>query len=250
MRTLVVVPTYCEADNISELLQRVRFAMPDADVLVVDDGSPDGTADLARRLGQDAGQITVLDRPRKMGLGAAYRAGFAVGLERGYDVLVEMDADLSHDPAALPLLVDAVNGGAALAIGSRYAEGGSIPNWTRRRRWLSRWGNRYAAFALGISIRDATSGFRAYAADALRRAGYERTRANGYAFQIELTRRVARTGAIVEIPIVFSDRTRGESKMSLKITSEAMLLVTGWGLADRVRGRRRPQAQARGCPTP
>ncbi len=242
MRTLINVPTYCEVENISELLRGIRSAMPAADVLVIDDASSDGTADLARHLGQDLGQITVLDRPHKMGLGEAYRAGFTWGLDRGYDVLVEMDADLSHDPATLPQLVRAIARGAALAIGSRYVDGGSIPNWTWRRRWLSRWGNRYAGLALGLPILDTTSGYRAYAADALGWSDYQNTRANGYAFQIELTRRVARVGPVVEVPIAFSDRKHGDSKMSLKITSEALLLVTMWGLSDRVRGRRRRTA--------
>ena len=238
MRTLIVVPTYCEADNITELLQRVRYAKPDADVLVIDDGSPDGTASLVRQMADELGKIAVVERPHKMGLGDAYRTGFTVGLENTYDVLVEMDADLSHDPAGLPLLVDAVEQGADLAIGSRYIEGGSIPTWRRRRRLLSRWGNRYAAFALGLPITDATSGYRAYRADALRNSNFNTTRANGYAFQIELARRIARSGNVVDIPIVFSDRTRGRSKMSLRIAAEAMVLVTWWGFLDIAHGRR------------
>jgi dolichol-phosphate mannosyltransferase len=240
LRTLVVVPTFLEAENIVEFLTRVRAAVPDADVLVVDDSSADGTADLAEKAGVELGHVEVMRRPAKEGLGNAYRAGFALGLERHYDVLVQIDADLSHDPAALPELLRALDGGADLAVGSRYVPGGAIPHWPVHRRALSRYGNRYAAFALGLQVADATSGYRAYRADALRAIELANTKANGYGFQIELAYRVSRWGGrIAERPITFTDRVRGSSKMSSRIIAEAMLLVTWWGLRDRVRGRRR-----------
>jgi glycosyltransferase involved in cell wall biosynthesis len=173
-------------------------------------------------------------------LGSAYRAGFAWGLERDASVLIEMDADLSHDPGALPALVAALDQGADLAIGSRYCDGGSIPNWSRRRKLLSRWGNRYAAAVLGMPIRDATAGFRAYRSEMLRRLDLDAIRADGYGFQIEMAYRVVSAGgAVVEVPIAFVDRVRGTSKMSGRIVIEALLLVTGWGLDERLWHRRR-----------
>jgi glycosyltransferase involved in cell wall biosynthesis len=236
-RVLVVVPTYNEMENIADVLWRTRRMLPDAAVLVVDDASPDGTADLADALGAELGRISVLRRAGKEGLGAAYRAGFAFGLVLGYSVLVEMDADLSHDPAALPGLVGALDGGADLAIGSRYVEGAAIPAWSARRRALSRWGNRYAGFVLDVAVHDLTSGYRAYRADALRAVQAETTRSTGYAFQIELASRIAHAGlAVVEVPIEFNDRTAGASKMSTRITIEALVRVTWWGLRDRLRG--------------
>ena len=167
MRTLVVIPTYEEALNINEVLTRVRAAVPHVDILVVDDNSPDGTADLARAAGDELGQVDVLVRAKKDGLGNAYRHGFRVGMDRGYDVLVQMDADLSHDPAALPSLLAALDDGAEAVIGSRYVPGGSVPHWPWHRRALSKWGNRYACFVLGMTVHDATAGFRAYRVDAL-----------------------------------------------------------------------------------
>jgi dolichol-phosphate mannosyltransferase len=242
MRPLVVIPTYQEAENIAVVLRRVRAAAPSASVLVVDDGSPDGTADLAEATGAEVGQVSVLRRARKAGLGSAYRAGFERGLEMGHDVLVEMDADLSHDPADVPRLLQAVADGAILAIGSRYVPGGGTPHWPLHRRLLSRWGNRYAGLVLGLGVRDATAGFRAYRAEVLDAIDYQTTRADGYAFQVEMAYRVRRAGgSITEVPIMFSDRVRGTSKMSTRIVAEAMLLVTWWALRDRVlrRGRER-----------
>ena len=234
--TLVVIPTYDEAENIRTVLRRVRTALPDADILVVDDNSPDGTASIAAAMGTELGRIAVLRRLGKEGLGAAYRAGFAFGLARGYAVLVEMDADLSHDPAALPRLVGALDAGADLAIGSRYVAGAAIPEWSARRRALSRYGNRYAGIVLGAPIRDLTSGYRAYRADTLRSVRAETTRSTGYAFQIELAHRIVRAGfAVTEVPIEFNDRTAGDSKMSSWITFEALVRVTWWGLRDRLR---------------
>ncbi|MEX2658985.1 MAG: polyprenol monophosphomannose synthase [Acidimicrobiales bacterium] len=240
MRALVVVPTYLEALNIDEVLHRIRLALPAADVLVVDDNSPDGTGELAERAARELGQIEVLHRPSKDGLGPAYRAGLGLGLERGYDVIIQMDADLSHDPGALPTLLAAVEGGADVAIGSRYVPGGSIPHWPRYRRALSRWGNRYTGFALRTGVSDATSGFRSYRAAMLRSVDPSSTRATGYGIQIEIAYRMSQAGAtIIEVPISFTDRVRGSSKMSFKIIAEEMLLVTWWGLQDRVRLRRR-----------
>jgi dolichol-phosphate mannosyltransferase len=236
VRTLVVTPTYLEAENITEFLTRLRAAVPDADVLVVDDNSPDGTGDLAEQAAEELGRIEVLHRPAKSGLGVAYRAGFAVGLERGYEVLVQIDADLSHDPAALPTLLRTLDEGADLVIGSRYVPGGSVPHWPFHRRALSRYGNSYTSFALRTGVKDATAGYRAYRADMLRRVRYDTTRAVGYGFQIELAYRVSRAGGrIVEVPIIFTDRVRGHSKMSPKIAAEELLLVTWWGIRDRVR---------------
>jgi dolichol-phosphate mannosyltransferase len=236
MRTLVVLPTYQEADNIAEVLRRLRAAVPHADILVVDDGSPDGTADLAKAVGHELGAIDVLLRPAKAGLGSAYRAGFTEGQARGYEVLVEMDSDLSHDPSALPTLLRAVEEGADLAIGSRYVSGGSIPRWSARRRALSRWGNRYAAAMLRIDVLDATSGYRCYRTEMVASIDLGSVHADGYGFQIEMAYRVARAGGtIVELPIQFVDRELGHSKMSSRIIVEALALVTWWGVRDRFR---------------
>jgi dolichol-phosphate mannosyltransferase len=250
-QTLIIVPTYQESANIDELLRRVRCTAPDVDVLVVDDCSPDGTADLAESVGRELGHVTVLRRGAKDGLGAAYRAGFAWGLERGYDVLVEMDADLSHDPDALPSLLHAVRRGADLAVGSRYVAGGATPMWSTRRRLLSRAGNSYARRMLGLETADATSGYRAYRAAALDAIDAEASRATGYAFQIELTYRVTRAGGLIsEVPIVFHDRTRGTSKMSAGIALEALALVTWWSLRDHVIRRNTPAPQRRTTSAP
>jgi len=239
VRVLVMVPTFNEAENIDEVLHRVRGTLPYADILVIDDGSPDGTAELADAVGAEIGRVDVLRRGAKSGLGSAYRAGFRTGLAEGYDVMVEMDADLSHDPDALPALVDAVARGADLAIGSRYVPGGRIPNWSLSRRMLSRWGNRYAAGALGLAVNDSTSGFRAYRATALKAIDLGQVTADGYGFQIEMTYRLVRRGGrVVEVPIAFVDRVRGASKMSNRIIMEALVLVTWWSVRDRLLARR------------
>jgi dolichol-phosphate mannosyltransferase len=234
--TLVIIPTYNEAGNIRTVIRRVRTALPDADVLVVDDDSPDGTANVAEHVGAERGQVIVMRRSAKSGLGAAYRAGFDFALSHGYAVVIEMDADLSHDPVALPQLVAAVDQGADLAIGSRYVAGAAIPEWSARRRALSRYGNRYAGVVLGTPIHDLTSGYRAYRADALRTVDATETTATGYAFQIELAHRIHRAGlTVVEVPIEFTDRTVGTSKMSSRITIEALARVSWWGVRDRFR---------------
>lgn len=227
----MVLPTYNESENIDNVLRRIRGALPDATVLVVDDGSPDGTAELAELVAKDLGGIEILRREGKSGLGSAYRAGFRWGLDHGYDACVEMDADLSHDPDALPGLVAPLDRGYELSVGSRYAPGGSIPNWAWHRRLLSRGGNVYASALLGLGVADSTSGFRAYAASVLRRIDLDDIRADGYGFQIEMTYEAKRVGApIVEVPIRFVDRVEGESKMSMHIVVEAFALVTWWGI--------------------
>jgi dolichol-phosphate mannosyltransferase len=248
MNVLVVLPTYNEAENIDRVLRRIRASLEDASVLVVDDGSPDGTADAAEVMGKELGNIEILRRSRKSGLGSAYRAGFRWGLERGFDACIEMDADLSHEPEALPGLVAALSDGCELAVGSRYVPGGVIPNWAWHRRLLSRGGNVYASTLLGLGVADSTSGFRAYSASVLRRIELDRIRADGYGFQIEMTYRAKRAGAtVVEVPIRFVDRVDGESKMSAVIVVEALGLVTWWGLlrmVERLRSRPAPARDA------
>jgi dolichol-phosphate mannosyltransferase len=242
VQVTVVVPTYEEVDNIETLLRAVRAVGPTFHVLVVDDASPDGTADTARRVGDEIGGVEVLERRMKDGLGGAYRDGFAHALANGAEVCVQMDADLSHAPENLPALVAAVVHGADAAIGSRYVPGGHIVDWPRLRRWLSRWGNRYAAAMLGLAVNDATSGYRAYTAEALERMDFSTVRADGYGFQVEMTHRLVRAdGRIVEIPITFVDRRVGESKLSHHIIGEAFRLVLrlAWhDLGDRRRRRR------------
>ncbi len=231
---MVVIPTYQEAENVATAVERVRKATPDAQIMVVDDSSPDGTAEIASALGVD-----VLVRPRREGLGAAYRAGWARALDAGFDVIVSMDADGSHDPAALPELLERIDAGADLATGSRYVPGGDVPGWPIHRRWLSRGGNLYAKLVLGLPVLDATGGYRAYRADLLRRIDVGTLRASGYGFQIELVYRSMRLGAtLVEVPITFVDRRLGLSKMHAGIIWEALGLVTWWAIRDRVLRRR------------
>jgi len=239
-RPLIVLPTYNEAENIADVLRRARAAVPDAGILVVDDSSPDGTADVARAAAGEIGNLDILSRPRKSGLGSAYRDGFKWGRARGFDVLIEMDSDFSHDPADLPRLLKGIDDGADLVIGSRYVPGGEIPHWPWHRRALSKYGNLYSARMLRLDVRDVTAGYRAYRGEILSRIDIEAVRAEGYGFQVEMTYFVAQLGGrIVEIPIKFVDRVRGTSKMSSNIVVEAMALVTWWGIRDRVR-RRRP----------
>jgi dolichol-phosphate mannosyltransferase len=235
MRVVVVIPTYQEAENITTAIEGVHAAVPDAQVLVVDDSSPDGTAELARTSGAD-----VLVRPRREGLGAAYRAGWTRALAQDFDVIVSMDADGSHDPAVLPRLLSEIGRGADLVMGSRYVPGGDVPGWPAYRLWISKGGSLYAKFVLGLPVSDATGGYRAYRADLLRRIDVSTLRASGYGFQIELVHRTTMLGGtIVEVPITFVDRRLGTSKMHLGIIWEALALVTWWGVRDRVL-RRRP----------
>lgn len=237
MNILVVVPTYNEQLNITSMLESLRSVVPDADILVVDDGSPDGTAELAEEVRDRLGSISVLRRDRKNGLGGAYRAGFAWGLERGYDAFVEIDADFSHDPEALPRLLQSAQAGADLVIGSRYVPGGVIPDWSWHRKLLSRTGNLYASMMLRLGVKDSTAGYRVYRAGLLRRIDFETVQADGYGFQIEMTYRSRCVGAsISEVPIRFVDRERGESKMSSTIIVEALALVTKWGF-ERIVGQ-------------
>jgi dolichol-phosphate mannosyltransferase len=251
VRVLVVLPTYNESATIARILKAVRTSLPEAHVLVVDDSSPDGTAKLAEEAAGELGSIDVLVRPEKNGLGPAYRAGFAWGLEQGYEAFVEMDSDFSHDPAALPQLVAPLERGYDVAIGSRYIPGGHIPNWKLSRRLLSRGGNVYADVLLGLGVNDSTAGFRAYSARALQAIELDRVHADGYGFQIEMTYRARRAGAsIIEVPISFVDRVEGSSKMSRAVVTEAMWLVTLWGARRalqrlRAPGSSRPRADAR-----
>ena len=245
MRTVVVLPTYNERDNVRGLLGAVRDTVPAADVLVIDDNSPDGTAELVEATAADLGQIKLVVRPRKRGLGTAYREGFTVALDEGYDVIVSMDVDWSHDPSVLPDLIGLIEGGADVAIGSRYVPGGATVDWPLHRRVLSRWGNRYTSFVLRLGINDCTSGYRAYRATALRAIEPATTTAEGYAFLTELVRRHERHGhTMVETPIVFADRRYGTSKMSTRIIVESMLLVTRWGVSDLATGLRRRRRTA------
>jgi dolichol-phosphate mannosyltransferase len=247
VRPLVVIPTYNESENIERMLHRIHECLPGAGVLVVDDGSPDGTADLVKRVAAELPDVYLLSRTGKSGLGSAYRAGFAWGLERAYDVCIEIDADFSHDPAALPSLLAPLDEGFDVSIGSRYVEGGSIPNWAWHRHLLSRGGNTYASAVLGLGVADSTAGYRAYSADILRRLDLNRIRAEGYGFQIEMTYRARQHGAaITEVPIAFVDREAGDSKMSSFIVVEALALVTWWGLGRAARGVRGALTPRRG----
>jgi dolichol-phosphate mannosyltransferase len=225
----VVIPTYNERSNIGHLIAAVR--MNGYRVLVVDDGSPDGTGDVVDEIAGADRLVDVLHRTEKAGLGPAYAAGFAHAIQDGADIVVEMDADFSHNPNDLPRLIGAVESGADLAIGSRYVPGGSTPDWPAHRRLLSRGGNTYARLMLGLRVHDATAGFRAFRVPALERIGYRDAQASGYAFQVEMAWRAERAGLeITEVPVVFRDREHGTSKMSGSIVAEAMLLVTRWGV--------------------
>lgn len=243
MRTLIIVPTHNEAANVTEILDRIREHVPSADIMVIDDASTDDTRALVRERQLRDAQLRLVERAEKRGLGDAYLHAFGVGLEEGYDAMVEIDADLSHDPAVLPAMLGVAESGIALVIGSRYVPGGTVIGWPRRRTWLSRWGNRYAAIMLGLAVNDATAGYRVYRADALRKIGLDGVQAGGYGFQVEMTYRIVRCGlGVVEIPIAFRDRVAGSSKMHGGIVSEAFRLVTYWGLADLVTLRRRSRA--------
>jgi dolichol-phosphate mannosyltransferase len=233
-KVLVVVPTYDERPNLAGVVRRLRDAVPDADLLVVDDGSPDGTGELADQLAAADPAVQVLHRTRKEGLGAAYVAGFRWGLERDYGVFVEIDADGSHQPEELPRLLAAL-ADADLVLGSRWVPGGRVSDWPLRRRLLSEGGNTYVRVALGLGLRDATGGFRAYRRRTLETIDLGEVASHGYCFQVDLAWRVARRGdRVVEVPISFVERTEGRSKMSGAIVREALWRVTVWGAQTRV----------------
>ena len=230
---LVITPTYNERESIPELVRRLFAATGDrVDLLVIDDGSPDGTADLVKELQANDARIHLEQRAGKMGLGTAYVKGFQWAIERGYEAVVEIDADLSHDPADVPRLLDAL-ADADLVIGSRYVPGGGVSNWGRGRRILSAGGNLYARMWLGYNVKDSTAGFRAYRTAALQGQDLASVRSEGYGFQIEMTRRFHMAGLrIAEVPITFTERALGHSKMSRRIVIEALAAVTRWGLKD------------------
>lgn len=240
-RVLVIVPTYNERENLPLIAERVRAALPDAHLLVADDNSPDGTGQVADELAAEDDHVHVLHRPAKEGLGAAYIAGFRWGLAEGYDVLVEMDADGSHQPEELPKLFEALAEGADLAIGSRWVPGGKVVNWPAHREFLSRGANIYVRLMLGLPVRDATAGFRAYRAATLEKIGLADVESQGYCFQVDLTLRTAKHGLrVAEVPITFVERVNGASKMSGKVMYEALWRIGLWGvtgLPSRLRRR-------------
>ncbi|GIG54582.1 polyprenol monophosphomannose synthase [Demequina activiva] len=245
-RTLVIIPTYNERESLPLQVDAVRAACPDVDILVADDASPDGTGAWADAQAAVDPQVHVLHRPGKHGLGAAYRAGFTWGLERGYDVLVEMDADGSHRAQDLPRVLSAP-GEWDLSIGSRWVPGGAVENWPAHRRALSTGANTYVRILLGIPVRDATAGFRAYRASALRALDLDGVESQGYCFQIDMAWRVLQSGGrVVEVPITFVEREHGTSKMSGAIIREALVKVTAWGMRERATQVRRAFSKTSG----
>ena len=246
MKTLTIIPTYNEIDALPRTLDRLRAAVPDSDVLIVDDNSPDGTGDLAEEMGSRDSQIHVLHRTEKNGLGGAYIAGFTWGLERDYDALVALDADGSHQPEQLPGLLAALDQ-ADLVIGSRWVPGGSVVNWPLHREIISRCGSFYSRTMLGLKVRDITAGCRVFRRSTLESIDLDSIESVGYGFQVDMTFRVARQGLTIrEVPITFVERTLGESKMSSGIVWEAVENVTKWGLKARAKTlRRKAQAFAR-----
>ncbi|MGY2066334.1 polyprenol monophosphomannose synthase [Blastococcus sp. SYSU DS0619] len=245
-RVLVVIPTYDEVENLERILERLHASVPEAHALVVDDGSPDGTGELADRLAAADPRVHVLHRTAKAGLGRAYVAGFGWARERGYDVLVEMDADGSHAPEQLPDLLAAL-ADADLVLGSRYVDGGRVEDWPVHRLLLSRLGNRYTRWVLRLPLQDATGGFRAARAELIDRLPFDEVASAGYCFQVDWAWRALRSGArITEVPITFTERAHGRSKMSGSIVREAWARVTVWGVQDRLAdwlpGRVRPPA--------
>jgi dolichol-phosphate mannosyltransferase len=232
---LVIIPTYNESESLPGVIARVRESVPDADILVADDNSPDGTGSLADAIAAADAHVHVLHRAGKEGLGKAYLAGFAWGLDRGYDVLVEMDADGSHRPEELPRLLAQIPH-SDVVLGSRWVPGGAVVNWPLSRRILSQGGSLYTRLALGIPTRDATGGYRAYRASALRALDLDTVDSNGYCFQIDLLWRALQRGLVVrEVPITFVEREAGTSKMSSRIVREALVNVAQWGAAHRLR---------------
>ncbi|MFF7364635.1 glycosyltransferase [Streptomyces sp. NPDC008125] len=232
-RVLVIIPTYNEAENIKPIVDRVRSAVPEADILVADDNSPDGTGKIVDEIAAEDAHVHALHRKGKEGLGAAYLAGFAWGAEHGYGVLVEMDADGSHQPEELPRLLTALKG-ADLVLGSRWVPGGRVVNWPKSREVISRGGSLYSRLALGLDVRDVTGGYRAFRTRTLEGLGLDEVASQGYCFQVDLARRAVEAGFhVVEVPITFVDREVGDSKMSRDILVEALFRVTGWGITAR-----------------
>ena len=244
-RIVVVIPTYNEVNNLARIVTRVRGSVPEADVLIADDNSPDGTAAVADDLAERDPQVKVMHRLGKEGLGAAYLAGFSWALDNGYDVVVEMDADGSHQPEQLPRLLDALRG-ADLVLGSRWVPGGTVVNWPRSREVLSKGGNWYTRRALRIPLHDATGGYRAFRASTLRALDLDGVGSAGYIFQVDLAYRTLAQGLrVVEVPIEFVEREIGESKMNRKIVSEALWRVTVWGVRERVQQAKAAVAKRR-----
>ncbi|WP_431709292.1 polyprenol monophosphomannose synthase [Glutamicibacter uratoxydans] len=234
MRVITIIPTYNELESLPITVGRLRQAVPEVDVLIADDNSPDGTGELADKLAADDPKIHVMHRKGKEGLGAAYIAGFRWALERDYDVIVEMDADGSHMPEQLPRLLEASARGADLVIGSRWVKGGEVVNWPLSRKIISRCGSFYSRTLLGLPLKDITAGYRAFKRETLEAIDFDAIESRGYGFQVDMTFRVARLGKkIVEVPVTFVERELGVSKMSGNIVLEAMLNVTRWGLTAR-----------------
>lgn len=234
-RVLVCIPTYDERETLPRTVGRLRAAVPEADVLVLDDASPDGTGEIADALAADDSAVHVLHRAGKAGLGAAYVAGFAWALGEGYDAIVEMDADGSHQPEELPRLLAALRG-ADLALGSRWVPGGEVHNWPWSRLLLSRAGNFYTRTMLGVPLGDMTGGYRAYRREVLEKIDLATVASQGYCFQVDLAWNALRCGfRVVEVPITFVERETGYSKMSRAIVAEALVNVARWGIADRAR---------------
>jgi len=247
-KVLVIIPTYNEIQNLPLILDRVQKSAPDVDILIIDDNSPDGTGKLADERAATNPQIQVMHRAQKSGLGAAYIAGFKWGLERDYDILVEMDADGSHAPENLPRLLKSTSVG-DLVIGSRYVAGGHVVNWPLHRMVLSKAANLYARLALGVGLHDITAGYRAYKAEVVRTLPLDSVESQGYCFQVDLAWRTVQEGFIViEVPITFTERSIGASKMSSSIIKEALIKITGWGLKHRMNQVRKRVIQSRRNP--
>lgn len=245
---VMVVPTYNEAENLASIVRRIHAATPHVHVLVVDDGSPDGTGELADRIAAEDDRVRVVHRARKEGLGAAYKEGFEVALEAGYAVIGEMDADGSHQPEQLPLLLDALER-ADVVIGSRWVPGGTVVNWPRSREVLSRTANTYARLLLGTGVRDLTAGYRLYRRTTLEQIQLERVASQGYVFQTDLAWRALRAGLrVVEVPIEFVEREHGVSKMDRSVAWESLTMITRWGISER--RRRWRTRRSRNQPTP
>ncbi|MFI0720319.1 polyprenol monophosphomannose synthase [Streptomyces sp. NPDC021224] len=249
-KVLVIIPTYNEAENVVPIVRRVRAAVPEAEILVADDNSPDGTGKLADELSAADPAVHVMHRKGKEGLGAAYLAGFRWGIDHGYDVLVEMDADGSHQPEELPRLLTALKS-ADLVLGSRWIPGGRVVNWPKSREFISRGGSTYSRLMLGVTLRDVTGGYRAFRKETLLGLGMDDVASAGYCFQVDLAWRAVKAGFhVIEVPITFVERERGDSKMSRNIVAEAFLRVTAWGVSSRA-GQltgRRPDAAAPDAP--